>query len=473
MIKLKAAGVALALALTGGLVAAAAPVQAAPKPTPGVVMAPPTPANNPTPASRANSGVKRAPLGKTADGKVVKGRPGATPKAGASPNKVLTTCPGVQACFLYAEENQLVSGSPATAVSANFSIDRPFMADVANNNIQQSDYHDLREIALTKPGTGADNTLEIGVTVDPTVNGDRDPHLFTFSWIDGVGQGYNGGNGWLNSSNCAADGVCPGANVAADIGTSKDMGWQYFDGINPPGVTPGWWAHYKLKWMGVYVDGGANCAGCSGGAQWTVPFKTVNGIQLFGEIAAQTMESCSDMGNGDLATASTGATVSGYTQNSPGIAPSLAQAHVTNAPTWNLNGSGTSFRYGGPGFNSIGEAVGVKDHCAPNTAGTPTAAKFQLYQEACPDLSVTTGCNNGQVFGSGLVIGACTPITGAGTVETNAVKNNAGVSGRTYTIFHTTNCTGTSRTYGNGAQEAFTLASGWSRTAIKAVKRNS
>lgn len=445
----------------------AAPVKAA------TAIAPPTPANNPTPTSRAASAAKAVQLDAKAG--ITKGLPKIKSRAKktVTPNKVLTGCAPVQACFSYVEENQLVSGSPATTMAANFSIDRPFQAEPSNNSIQQDDDHDLREIALSKPGTGGDNTLEVGVTIDRAVNGDSDPHIFNFSWVDGVGKGYNGGNGWLNSANCAADGVCPGANVSAHIGTSKDMGWSYFDGITPPGVTPGWWAHYNLKWIGVYVDGGANCSGCSGGAQWTVPFKNMNEIQLFGEIAGGAVETCSDMGNGDFATATTGATISGYTQNSPGIAPSLAVGTVTNSARWSVNGSGTSFRYGGPGYNSIGEAVGVKDHCAPNTPGTPTAAKFQLYQEACPDLSITTGCNNGQVFGSGLVIGACTPITGAGTVETNAVKNNAGVSGRTYTIFHTTNCTGVSRTYGNGAQEAFTLASGWSRTAIKAVKRNS
>jgi hypothetical protein len=145
---------------------------------------------------------------------------------------------------------------------------------------------------------------------------------------------------------------------------------------------------------------------------------------------------------------------------------------VTDSTKWNVfPTSATAFNFGGPGYNSIGEATGVKDHCAPNTAGTPGTG-FQLYKEACPDLSLTTGCNNGQLFTTALALNVCTPITGAGTTEVNGLKNNSG-SAHSYRIWRFTNCVGTSRNYTNGQGEAFAAGSGWDRTNIKAVTRTS
>jgi hypothetical protein len=459
--RLRAAILAATLAVTGAITVAGAPAQAAPEPVSSTI-APPTIANNPTTASRA--AVRKVTPGKKADGSVVVDAPlprGPLDSKTVTSNKVLTPC---VSCYHYTEEQQGLPGAPATQVSFDLNYAaKPFLARAVNNTIQQEDSHTLSQIALKDSTTN--NTLEVGVTEDPnlnTGNANRDNSaLFIGSYYQGSFQGYNGGNGWANSGNCAADGVCPGNDVAALAGTARPFIWEYFND-GPGGVSDGWWVGFNNKWMGLFDDGNA---------LWTNTFQSADSVQLFGELAGipgtSVEESCSDLGNGDFGSATTGAGFSNYTTNSA-TAENLVVGTVTDATKWNTFGTGTGFKFGGPGWNSIGEATGVKDHCAPNAGGTPGAG-FQLWKESCPDRSVTTGCNAGQLFTNSLGLNVCTPIAGAGTTEVNGVKNN--LAGHSFRVWRYTNCVGTSRLYASGAGEAYNVPSGWSRTNIKAVTK--
>lgn len=423
---------------------------------------------NPVPA--APSGKPVASKTATKAVKALKGMPGL---GGKSTNKALTPCASTP-CYDYTEERQTLAADPATAASANMEVDKPYMAVTSNNSIGQNASHTLREMAL-RNSSGA--IIEVGVTTDPVVNAGNaspnSPALFVFSWNpDGSGgsipQGYNGGNGWVNATNCATDGSCPGTDIGAANGTAKDFGWQYFDGITPPGVTPGWWAHYNLKWVGVYTDSGSGW-GPSG------VFVDASTVQIFGELAignGDAVENCSDIGKGDGASATTGATVSGYALGGTVTSPALVTGAITDATKWNVfSVSGTAFNYGGPGWNSIGENTGVKDRCAPGTEGTPATNALQLWSEVCPDLNVLgKGCNAAQSFVQTIALNTCTTITGAGTTEVNALWNNNS-AGHTFAIYRTAACTGSSQSYAAGAKQV--LAAGWNRNSVRAIKRTS
>ena len=52
------------------------------------------------------------------------------------------------------------------------------------------DFHSLAELAVLS--SDGQQIVEVGWTVDRGLNGDDDPHLFVFHWVDGVGTCYNG-----------------------------------------------------------------------------------------------------------------------------------------------------------------------------------------------------------------------------------------------------------------------------------------
>jgi hypothetical protein len=51
--------------------------------------------------------------------------------------------------------------------------------------------HSLFEISMSNMSGAAGNIIEIGVTTDLSLNGDRNPHWFVSSWINGVWKGYD------------------------------------------------------------------------------------------------------------------------------------------------------------------------------------------------------------------------------------------------------------------------------------------
>jgi hypothetical protein len=201
----------------------------------------------------------------------------------------------------------------------------------ANLTIEQprllgGDYHTLAEIAVR---SGADNsskqTVEVGWNVDPSVNGDTDPHLFVFHWRDGKPQCYNA-CGFVQYSKT----VKPGDTLPAN--TQKRFGIQHSGGV--------WWVAYNSEWIGHFPD-----------SLWGGKYTKAGAVQWFGEVVSpDDVPPCSDMGNGKLP--------------DNGLAARIGSISMTNGPVVSLREmkpvpyytmkmadetTTTTFRYGGVG----------------------------------------------------------------------------------------------------------------------------
>lgn len=213
--------------------------------------------------------------------------------------------------YLYTSAYQYYS---AVGTSANFSQHKP--------GLPTSDFHSLAEIA----GQSSDGKqiVEVGWTVDRAVNnGDTNPHLFVFHWVNSVGACYNG-CGWVQVSNRRY----PGMRVTV-TNTPQKYAIQYFQGR--------WWIWYQTEWIGYFP-----------GSLWSGKFTRLGLTQWFGEVAANRANTCTDMGNGLFGSNRTSAVVKNiFFINGPYASPSYLQ---TKPAYYNIGGaSGSNFRYGGPG----------------------------------------------------------------------------------------------------------------------------
>jgi len=339
-------------AMTLGLCAAGAgPAQADPAPKPvQTSVTPPTPQ-----LDRAN---------KPAGVKAPKGLPG-MPSVDS-----LTPCAG-GVCYKYATGRQIFSaGQEPDGISIRGTIAKPYLATV------QGDYHTLIELSIQNvdPVSGLRNVVEIGSSVDPTVNGgSNDPHLFVFSWVENAPGSYNGGNGWADALGCDP---CAGDSLAGDIGTAKAFTWQH--------IGTDWWASVNGTYVGAFPD-----------ATWGGDFTDAQTVQVFAEGAVANQESCTDTGTGGHAGTASSTNLDQYTLSGTVATPVLSQGTTTDPSIWAFTQpSSTWIRVGGEGYNSVGEALGVKGSCAPAAEGTPAASSLQVWKEQCPDGAAVTGCNS-------------------------------------------------------------------------------
>ncbi|GAA0473204.1 hypothetical protein Ade02nite_86650 [Paractinoplanes deccanensis] len=201
-------------------------------------------------------------------------------------------------------------------VYANVTISKP--------RLEETDYHSLAELALQS--ADGRQIVEVGWTVDRLVNGDDDPHLFVYHWVDKQPSCYNGCGFVPYSKN-----IKPGDTLPQDV--SKKFGIQYFKNA--------WWIAYDTEWVGYFPETLWNDKGIS--------FNRSGLIQVFGEVASTTTTPCwTQMGNGK-------------TPKKDGAAAKLASVTYLNGPTVELKiGSSTpaytpynqtlrTFQYGGPG----------------------------------------------------------------------------------------------------------------------------
>jgi hypothetical protein len=264
-----------------------------------------------------------------------------------------TSCPA--GCYFYSSFSQGPgTGLLAGGAAANFSVQNTYL-----NSTDSA--HSLGEIALTGHNAGGTQVVEAGITTDPTVNGDLNPHLFVFAWINGVGQCYNG-CGWTRT---AGSTVTAGMSMTAYLGTVINLTWQHFPaGAN--GQLAGWYAWFQPsggtgQWFGLFPD-----------SMWTAKGATatpqVDQVQLYGEEAAHNTAPCSDEGNGILPVAgqSTAAKISSYTLINANKTPTFDHTLVTDSAHYGLVSllpGNVGFRYGGPGWNSAGTGVGITGGC--------------------------------------------------------------------------------------------------------------
>jgi Neprosin len=212
---------------------------------------------------------------------------------------------------------------------------------VAKPALDTRDSHTLAEVAAQS--ADGQQIVEIGWTVDRLINGgSAAPHLFTFSWINGVGQGYNAANSHFQPF-------------------AGGSGWNpnsYFTGMElPVSATPRRFViwHYQGKWLlGLGVPGTTNIdyVGYFPDSDWSGGYTSIGLAQWFGEVNdANDGLDCTEMGNGIFGTTSGAATVGApaLIQNDAGdsVAASPDLAPLTDPGDY--DGRVSTGNFGGPG----------------------------------------------------------------------------------------------------------------------------
>ncbi|HSX30282.1 MAG TPA: neprosin family prolyl endopeptidase [Candidatus Saccharimonadales bacterium] len=308
------------------------------------------PSDPTTPGPQQSSAMKLPPKPGTFKGELLtpknvvrnKHLPPVASKSVRAPMSTLSSCPG--GCYYYNVGSQGFTTTLPTGTYANYSAISPTL-DTTN------DFHTLAEVANQKTVGGKLQIVELGVTVDQSVNGDTQPRLFAFAWVNDNGLCYNG-CGWTD-----VGGVTP--NLGDVISANQKLGLEHFTSAQ---ATPaGWWA-----WVGNTAGTSGNWVAYIADTVWTgatpsvTTFTNEDFAQVFGEIAAGDNVAstvCTDMGTSTLATTSVGASI-GSTQYI-GLSTSAVNLYDREAPSgidpyWNVAELGTpgnirSFRYGGPG----------------------------------------------------------------------------------------------------------------------------
>lgn len=187
-----------------------------------------------------------------------------------------------------------------------------------------SDGHSLQELALqSSSDTTTANTVEIGWTVDPGVNGDYRPHLFVYHWVNGQGSCYNG-CGFVQTSSTVR------AGMALSPGSTGTFTLYNYGG--------NWWAYYNNVPFGYFP-----------GSLWNGAFTTAYSIASFGEVAASSQPSCTQMGDGVYGSNSGSSSISDFQLYGSSSAPRFTMTE-TDPSSYNYGSvTGTSFNLGGPG----------------------------------------------------------------------------------------------------------------------------
>jgi hypothetical protein len=195
-------------------------------------------------------------------------------------------------------------------------------------NLSTSDSHTLAEIA----GESSDGRqiVEIGWTVDRGVNGDTNPHLFIYHWVNGGSTCYNG-CGYVQYSST----LYPGMTVASD-GTQPLYAMEYYQG--------NWWLWYNTAWIGYFPGTLWSSAG--------VTFTQLGLTQWFGEVASGG-GLYTQMGNGIFGSNAGSASIVNAALITSTTSASFASVslNATNPSCFNYGWitPNYSFRYGGPG----------------------------------------------------------------------------------------------------------------------------
>lgn len=290
------------------------------------------PTTTPTTAPATTSPTSTAPVAPLAATSAATTAASSTPTVAASTTPPATGNgdPDKNASFLYTIGSQAAT---ADGMYAAMDIKKPVLA--------KGEYHTLAELAVqTADGF---NTVEVGWNVDRAVNGDDDPHLFVFHWVNNDPACYNACGFEINE----AGGVKPGDTLPVD--TLKKFGIEHFANA--------WWVAYDTSYVGSFPD-----------KLWTsqgVDFPKGQFFQAYGEVAAPNMTPCSQMGSAQKVddAAGTGARIGSVTFiNGPVVSLNMYSDNAVYGIT-PLQKSVRSFRYGGPGS-------GNPDNTAPLTNDT-------------------------------------------------------------------------------------------------------
>jgi hypothetical protein len=264
-----------------------------------------------------------------------KGRPpsaGSDATAKSSPRVITTPADGA---FFYGIVGQ--DFAVADGARGYYTIEKPYVAS--------TDFHSLAELAVSSSSDELAQVIEVGWTVDPGLNGDNDPHLFVYHWVDGARTCYN---------------ACGFVPVPNEQGYAAGMKL-------PVTSTPLQFSilHHGTAWL---VGFNGHTFGYFPDSLWSAKFTLTGLVQWFGEVAAAVGETtpCTEMGNGKFAVSPTAAQIRniGYF---PARVDLKARDVATKPDLYTiLKVLPAGYRFGGPGASC---------RSAPDVIGdTPTVA---------------------------------------------------------------------------------------------------
>jgi hypothetical protein len=329
---------------------------------------------------------------------------GAPPAHGEATRARAVTPSAGEVDFLYVDTFQFstgLTGAGATIVQADPALGA-------------ADFHSLGEIAVES--IDGLQIVEIGWNVDEGVNGDLQPHLFVFHWIDGVPTCYNA-CGWVQVSPTKM----PGMRLATNEAHKFEIKQIHGD----------WWLSYDDEAMGFFPQ-----------TEWGGRFLHNDLTQWFGEIAAGSVSPCTQMGTGEFGVTAQAAAfgkVHVFDGNGQIAAASLSPGVATAPDLYDIGQfSPTGFGFGGPGSvegccvptscegagaacGSVtsptcgdqmacgacaGEAICTLDHkCIDPAGGKPRAAVDRDASRNAAVEASAAGCNTGGAGGAGAMLG--------------------------------------------------------------------
>ncbi len=301
------------------------------------------------------------PIGQPVGRYAAKGFPGQVPTS--------DTAAAPPVSFIYVTYFQgLGSASPRSGAGAIMVPADPALAP--------GDYHSLGEIGLSS--SDGRQIVEIGWTVDKGLNGDLQPRLFVFHWVDGVQSCYNA-CGFVQVSTTKMPGMRVRVGVPAEYAIKKR-------GTD-------WVMYYQGEELGYFP-----------GSLWPSGYTTPGYVQWFGEVAAASSAPCTQMGSGVSGATAGAATMSClFLINAAGDhVPANATTATITAPTmYNIGQTTpTSFAFGGPGAAS--------GCCTPKSC-SGVGVQCGTVSDSCSTALVCGVCPNSGTCSAGFQCPAVTP----------------------------------------------------------------
>jgi hypothetical protein len=236
--------------------------------------------------------------------------PTSPPELTAAGKFAAAACSG--GCYNYVSGAQTVTG---TGASVQMLQARPTL------DPRDAGGHSLQELAVETSSRSL--IVEVGWIVDPNLNGDRNPHLFVYHWVNNQPSCYNG-CGFVRVSSPYKPGMAVTVNASGTYGIA-------FHGGN-------WWISYNGTEFGYFPS-----------SLWGNKITKFQLVQAFGEVAVNGSKTCTDMGNGIFGSKSGSSWVSGFSLKGTSTAPGLGV--FATAPSQYNQGqvTATGFHLGGPG----------------------------------------------------------------------------------------------------------------------------
>lgn len=218
-------------------------------------------------------------------------------------------------CYDYVYGRQRVQSDGASATY-----------DLAKPEIDPTDSvsHSLAEMAVQS--ADGNQIVEIGWTVDRSVNGDVHPHLFSFFWSDYEPTCYNT-CGFVSTS----DTIKPGMKLPS--GGRVDLAIHH--------VEDRWELSMNGTVFGYYPD-----------SLWQGRYTRMGYLQVFGEVSGLKTPTCTDMGSGKRPTSAAATRISNVRLLGTEVATNLT-VKATEPSLYDVaNVSADAFSFGGPGTGS-------------------------------------------------------------------------------------------------------------------------